>query len=58
MPGATKTRTRNDARRNGKALKKNPGVSPKTFTGRTVGGYSPTALARRAARRLGPEVKA
>jgi hypothetical protein len=43
--------TRNDKRNNGKASKKNPGVSPKAATGRTTGGYSPAALERRAARR-------
>jgi hypothetical protein len=42
---------RNPARRNGKAWKKDPGVRPGTFTGRTVGGYSPAALQRRAAKR-------
>jgi hypothetical protein len=34
-------------RRNSKAPKKRPGVNAKAYTGRTTGGYSPKALARR-----------
>lgn len=49
-PGA-KSRARNDARRNGKAWKQKPGVTPKAHTGRTKGGYTSAALERRAARR-------
>ena len=43
--------TRNDARKNGKAFKQNPRPYNFGATGRTVGGYTPAALARRAARR-------
>jgi hypothetical protein len=31
---------KNSERRNGKASKKNPGVSPKAHNGHTVGGYA------------------
>jgi hypothetical protein len=41
----------NAARRCGKAWKKKPGISVKATTGRTVGGYTPTAAARREAKR-------
>lgn len=45
------SKNRNDARTNGKAWKKNPGVSPQAHTGRTSGGYLPQTAARRAAKR-------
>lgn len=41
----------NDSRKNGKAFKQYPKASNAGATGRTTGGYSPAALARRAARR-------
>ena len=43
--------TSNDKRKNGKAFKQHPKAHNVGATGRTVGGYSPAALARRAARR-------
>lgn len=42
---------RNTDRKNGKANKQNPKPNNVGATGRTVGGLSPAALARRAARR-------
>jgi hypothetical protein len=36
-------------RRNGKAPKKNPGVSPQAHNGKTVDGYTPDRVAQRAA---------
>jgi hypothetical protein len=42
---------RNDDRKCGKAPKQNPKEPNAGATGRSVGGYSPAALARRAARR-------
>lgn len=47
----SKSKDANAARRNGKAWKKNPGVSPSAATGRTVAGYSPEALAVRTLKR-------
>jgi hypothetical protein len=44
----------NDARRNKKRWKQNPGVNPRAATGRTTGGYSPAAVLRRAAKRAAP----
>ncbi len=49
--GQQNSRETNTARRNGKAWKQKPGVAPGAHTGRTEGGYSPKALARRAKRR-------
>jgi hypothetical protein len=48
----SKSKDANPARRGGKAWKKNPGVPASAATGRTVGGYSPAALERRAAKRV------
>lgn len=45
------SKSRNDQRRNGKKNKQHPGVSPGAHNGKTVGGYSPAALARRATKR-------
>jgi hypothetical protein len=47
----SKSKDANPARRGGKAWKKKPGVSDKAATGRTIGGFSPAAVARRAAKR-------
>ncbi len=44
---------RNSDRPNGKASKKNPGREPSQFNGKTVNGYTPAALERRAAKRNG-----
>jgi hypothetical protein len=52
----SKSKDANAARQNGKAWKKNPGVSPSAATGRTVSGYSPEALAVRTLRRI-PKAK-
>lgn len=49
----SKSKDANAARRCGKAWKKKPGVTDSAATGRTVGGYSPAALERRAAKRTG-----
>jgi hypothetical protein len=48
----SKTKDANAARRCGKAWKKKPGTPASAATGRTVGGYSPAALDRRAAKRV------
>ena len=47
----SKSKDANPERRCGKKWKRKPGVNPASITGRTVGGYSPVALERRAARR-------
>ncbi len=47
----SKSKDANAARRCGKAWKKTPGVNPSAHTGHTTGGYSPAAIARRAAKR-------
>ncbi len=54
MPAAA----RNEARRNSKAWKQKPGVSPKAHPGRTTDGYSSAALERRAKRRTPQAVAA
>lgn len=43
--------SRNDSRKNGKAFKQNPKDNSAGATGRTNGGYTEAALARRAAKR-------
>lgn len=50
-PKPTNAKSSNDTRNNGKAPKQNPKSPNHGATGRTVGGYSPAALSRRAARR-------
>jgi len=49
--GGGSTKSSNDTRPNAKANKRNPGVSAQAHNGKTVGGYTPAALARRAAKR-------
>jgi hypothetical protein len=49
---------RNDERSNGKAYKQNPKDNSACATGRTVGGYTPNALARRTERRTALSMEA
>lgn len=49
---ASKNKNANAARPGGKAWKKHPGVSASAATGRTIGGYSPATIARRAIKRM------